>query len=79
MSRPGPTDRNIPARVGTRADNKPGKVVIRNHFQDFKGWFVFHCHILGHEDDWMMQSIQVLGPGEQPSPPPPGMAMADHT
>ncbi|MCU1451209.1 MAG: multicopper oxidase type 2 [Acidimicrobiales bacterium] len=65
---------NIPARIGTMADNKPGKVVIRNYFHDFKGWFVFHCHILNHEDDGMMQSIEVLGPGEKPSPPPPGMA-----
>jgi suppressor of ftsI len=65
---------NIPARIGTMADKKPGMVVIRNHFQDFKGWFVFHCHILNHEDDGMMQSIEVLGPGEKPSPPPPGMA-----
>ncbi len=46
-----------------------GQVVIENIYRDFPGWFVFHCHILAHEDDGMMQSIQVLGPGESPSPP----------
>ena len=56
----------------------PGKVVIRNHFRDFTGWFVFHCHILGHEDSGMMATIQVLGPGEKPSPPPSAGTMGGH-
>jgi FtsP/CotA-like multicopper oxidase with cupredoxin domain len=30
----------------------------------------FHCHSLGHEDAGMMQTVQVLGPGQQPAPPP---------
>jgi suppressor of ftsI len=54
-----------------------GEVVIRNRFEDFTGHFVFHCHILGHEDAGMMQTVQVLGPGQQPSPPGhAGMAMS---
>ncbi|HZN13702.1 MAG TPA: multicopper oxidase family protein [Acidimicrobiales bacterium] len=57
----------IPARNGTT----PGKVVIRNEFRDFNGWFVYHCHILRHEDEGMMQNIQVLGPGDTEGPPPP--------
>jgi suppressor of ftsI len=40
-----------------------GEVVIRNPFQDYTGEFVFHCHILAHEDAGMMQSIQVVKPG----------------
>jgi FtsP/CotA-like multicopper oxidase with cupredoxin domain len=38
-----------------------GNVVIRNPFLDFTGEFVFHCHILGHEDAGMMQSVEVVG------------------
>ena len=49
-----------------------GTVVIRNRFEDFTGHFVFHCHILGHEDAGMMQTVQVLGPGQRPTPPPAG-------
>jgi len=37
----------------------PGFVKIRQHFVDFPGTFVLHCHILGHEDRGMMQLIQV--------------------
>ena len=36
-----------------------GTVVIRQTFADFTGTFVFHCHILAHEDMGMMQVIQV--------------------
>jgi suppressor of ftsI len=49
-----------------------GEVVIRNPFDDFTGHYVFHCHILGHEDAGMMQNVQVVRKGEQPSPPPSG-------
>ncbi len=55
-----------------------GEVVIRNRFEDFTGHFVFHCHILGHEDAGMMQTVQVLGPGQRPTPPPGGAHMALH-
>jgi suppressor of ftsI len=34
--------------------------VIKQRFEDFTGRFVFHCHILGHEDGGMMQSVQVV-------------------
>ncbi len=40
-----------------------GKVVIRNPFLDFTGKYVFHCHILGHEDAGMMQSVKVVRGG----------------
>jgi FtsP/CotA-like multicopper oxidase with cupredoxin domain len=36
-----------------------GKVVIRNPFMDFPGKFVFHCHILYHEDHAMMAVVEV--------------------
>ena len=39
----------------------PGKdVVIRTHFTDFTGKFVFHCHILAHEDNGMMAVVEVV-------------------
>ncbi len=56
-----------------------GQVVIMNHFTDFNGWFVFHCHILAHEDNGMMQSIEVLLPGETPSPPPHDFGNTPHS
>lgn len=37
-----------------------GSVVIRNPFDDFTGSYVFHCHILDHEDGGMMQIVDVV-------------------
>jgi len=37
-----------------------GEVVIRIAFLDFTGKFVFHCHILGHEDGGMMATVEVV-------------------
>jgi len=37
-----------------------GQVVIRMRFTDFTGKFVFHCHILNHEDHGMMATIEVV-------------------
>jgi len=36
------------------------EVVIRQRFADFTGEFVFHCHILPHEDGGMMQTVNVV-------------------
>jgi FtsP/CotA-like multicopper oxidase with cupredoxin domain len=54
---------------------KPGEVVIRLAFDQFTGHFVFHCHILAHEDGGMMFTVQVRKRGE-PVTPPPGAAHA---
>ena len=37
----------------------PGSIVIRQHYADFTGRFVMHCHILGHEERGMMQLLEV--------------------
>lgn len=37
-----------------------GEVVIRNPFNDFTGEYVFHCHILFHEDNGMMKIVDVV-------------------
>jgi FtsP/CotA-like multicopper oxidase with cupredoxin domain len=44
-----------PARNGV-----PGSVTFRTRFLDFKGMYVFHCHILVHEDLGMMQIVNVI-------------------
>ena len=36
-----------------------GRVVFRSRFPDFVSTYVNHCHILLHEDDGMMQVVQV--------------------
>ncbi len=36
-----------------------GRVVFRSRFPDFVGVYVNHCHILLHEDNGMMQAIEV--------------------
>jgi len=43
---------------------QPGEVKLLMDFRDpvIAGTFVFHCHILEHEDYGMMAKIQVIGP-----------------
>jgi FtsP/CotA-like multicopper oxidase with cupredoxin domain len=36
-----------------------GSITFRTRFLDFPGTWVFHCHILGHEDGGMMAILQV--------------------
>jgi suppressor of ftsI len=57
---------------------KHGSVVIRNPFDRFTGHYVFHCHILGHEDGGMMKTVQVLRRGQKPTPPPGAHTMERH-
>jgi hypothetical protein len=35
--------------------------------RNIAGEFVFHCHILGHEDKGMMGLIRVIDPGQHRS------------
>ncbi|MFC3690679.1 multicopper oxidase family protein [Chenggangzhangella methanolivorans] len=44
------------------ADGKPGEVSVIIPFTNpvMTGQFVYHCHLVGHEDAGMMQSIRVL-------------------
>jgi FtsP/CotA-like multicopper oxidase with cupredoxin domain len=47
----------------------PSKVRLLMRFhQNISGEFVFHCHILGHEDKGMMGLIRVIDHGVQRSP-----------
>jgi FtsP/CotA-like multicopper oxidase with cupredoxin domain len=38
----------------------PGYFKFRSRFVDFTGQYVFHCHILAHEDRGMMELVQVV-------------------
>lgn len=37
-----------------------GSVTMRSRFVDFTGKYVYHCHILGHEDRGMMGIVEVI-------------------
>ena len=37
-----------------------GSVTMRTRTVDFTGKFVYHCHVLGHEDDGMMGIVRVV-------------------
>ncbi len=57
-----------PYRARSLQDTIPlpvhGKVVIRMRFTDFTGKFVYHCHILAHEDNGMMGVVEVSDPSK---------------
>lgn len=36
------------------------RITIRQRFSDFTGRFVFHCHVLVHEDNGMMAEVDVV-------------------
>jgi FtsP/CotA-like multicopper oxidase with cupredoxin domain len=49
----------------------PGETLeIKVRFTDHIGKYVFHCHILEHEDDGMMAQFEVVTPTPTPSPTP---------
>lgn len=58
----------IPAVTKDASGNKvPGTVVVRMDFRRYPGVYVFHCHILNHEDNGMMANVSVT---TKPSLPP---------
>jgi FtsP/CotA-like multicopper oxidase with cupredoxin domain len=55
--------------TGCAGDLMPGRDLLLMRFhQNISGEFVFHCHILSHEDKGMMGLIRVIYPGGQRSP-----------
>jgi FtsP/CotA-like multicopper oxidase with cupredoxin domain/peroxiredoxin len=42
-----------------------GTVTFRTRYEDFIGTFVQHCHILDHEDQGMMQLIDIYDPAKK--------------
>ena len=69
---------NIPKAMMVNGVKKVGKVVIRQHYADFDGWYVFHCHILNHEDAGMMRTVQILKDKDTPVTPPPEASDPQH-
>ena len=65
-----------PYNARSLADTFPlpvgGEIKIRMHFIQFTGEYVFHCHILAHEDHGMMSTVLVEGPGQSGAPSPHG-------
>jgi len=55
-----------------------GSLTMRTKFEDFTGAFVWHCHILQHEEGGMMQVIQVVREGETAPAPPGGHGAPEH-
>lgn len=47
--------------------NQDAPARVRTRYEDFTGTFVMHCHILNHEDQGMMETIEVLPPGKKGS------------
>ncbi len=69
---------NIPRQHVENGKLVNGRVVIRQRFEDYTGWFVFHCHILEHEDVGMMAAVQVRQRGERTRPAPEAAGQAAH-
>ncbi|MGH3275881.1 MAG: multicopper oxidase family protein [Streptosporangiaceae bacterium] len=43
-------------------------ITFESNFVDFAGKFVDHCHVVSHEDLGMMESVEVIPPGESGKP-----------
>jgi FtsP/CotA-like multicopper oxidase with cupredoxin domain len=39
-----------------------GKSIIRHRFEKFTGIFPFHCHVISHEDEGMMNLVEIIDP-----------------
>ena len=52
----------VPHRIGIGKGSVPGAVVLMMDFRDpvIRGEFLFHCHILDHEDQGMMAKIEAI-------------------
>lgn len=53
-------------------------IKVRMRFTDFTGKFVFHCHILFHEDHGMMAVVEVVDPEGQEEDTNGGSGDSDH-
>jgi len=49
-------------------------VEVKLKFTDHTGRYVFHCHMIEHEDDGMMAQLEVVLPTSTPTPTPTGSA-----
>jgi len=64
----GAPDPNYPGLKGVWKDTIWVKgsgytIIFRTRYQRYIGAYVLHCHILDHEDQGMMQNVQIVLPG----------------
>ncbi|QJE73359.1 multicopper oxidase domain-containing protein [Aerophototrophica crusticola] len=57
----------LPSTVaeGQTAEDYKYVIKVRTRYQRYIGQFVLHCHILDHEDQGMMQNVQIVLPDGQ--------------
>lgn len=48
--------------------NEGDPFIMRTRYEDFDGQFVFHCHILTHEDQGMMSLVEINDTGDSCNP-----------
>lgn len=48
-------------------------LIVRTRYERYIGEFVLHCHILDHEDQGMMQNVEIVPPGYHAPEPMGGM------
>src|SRR5499427_8263023 len=46
---------------------KGGSVVFRSRFLDYTGVFMLHCHMMNHEEQGMMQAVEVYDGADGPT------------
>lgn len=55
------------------------RILVRfSRYSDPNWPYMFHCHVLQHEDRGMMGQFVVVEPGEEPGPPPPTSGDVEH-
>ncbi len=47
------------ANTASSGRGEPYRIRVRTHYQRYIGQFVLHCHILDHEDQGMMQLVEI--------------------
>lgn len=48
--------------VGFQVEISDAIITIRTRYSRYIGQYVLHCHILDHEDQGMMQNVQIVLP-----------------
>ena len=60
MVRPGPDGKPQTVWKDTLLVHADNPVTVKSRYEDFTGAFVLHCHILDHEDQGMMQKVEIV-------------------
>jgi len=60
MTRPGPDGQPETVWKDTILVHAGSPILMRSRYTDFDGEFVLHCHILDHEDQGMMQAVEIV-------------------